>query len=225
MKTIKILISLLATTLILWSCSKSNKDYVGVYKTQFVMDVKVPNTQTFWASKGFVESPTGFNAVDLGTIQVEFMIDESTKLLNGNGRINIPVAQQMGYSNITKRITVDFDAIAPNIKNDTLFFLIQSVSSKVRIEAYLIIEDDKTYFGMKKKNCSSKANGPQFVKENGEYNQYATNDTEMFTKFDAFIIQQFRSNDSIIMKTTAPKAEKDMLMNANFYYNKMYLKK
>jgi hypothetical protein len=213
---------LLFWSIALSSCSISNKDYVGEYKTQFTVTVKAENTQSFFASKGMVEFPTGFNVVDLGTINISFVINESTNTLTGTGKLNIPIVQPMGYSNLKKRETISFDVIAPNIKNDTLFFSIQPLSTNNRMDSYLIKEGKKVYLGIDKNFCSNKANGPQFVKTNGKYNQYNTNDPELFKKFDEFIIAEFKHNDSLIVNPTIADKEKSMLINANNYLNEMY---
>jgi len=224
MKNSKILISLLGLTIILASCSKSNKDYVGEYKTQFTVDVKAENTQTFWASKGFVEIPTGFNAVDLGSIYLNLVLNESTNTLTGNGGLNIPVVQSMGYSTSKQRVRRNFDVIAPNIKNDTLFFSIQPLSSNNRMNAYLIKDGDQVFLGLDKSMCSTKANGPQFIKTNGNYNQFNTNDPELMNKFNAFISGQMNHNDSLMVDPTLSDKDKKMLKNANDYYSYMYIK-
>lgn len=225
MKNTKPFIYLLAISIILTSCSKSNKDYVGEYKSQFTVDVKAENTQTFWASRGFVESPTGFNAVDLGSIYLNLVLNESTNTLTGNGGLNIPVVQPTGYSTSKQRVRRNFDVIAPNIKNDTLFFSIQPLSSNSRMNAYLIKDGDKVFLGLDKSMCSTKANGPQYIKSNGRYNQYNTNDPELMKNFNEFISGQMDHNDSLMVNPALSDKDKKMLQNANDYYSYMYVKK
>jgi hypothetical protein len=190
-------------TIILCSCSKSNKDYIGKYDSQFPIDVKV------------------LNIVDLASIKLNLIQNESTNTLTGTGTLSMPQVQIGLYGNNYKRAKSNLDLIELNIKNDTLFFIIKTVASNNRIDAYLFKEGDKTVFGINKNMCSKKASGPQFIKEDGQYNQYTTND-QLYEKFYAFINAQINHNDSIIKSYSIGDDKKQMLIEANKYYKYLY---
>ena len=225
MKRINKLLNIACLLFILTSCSKSNKDFVGEYKSQFVADVIVENAKSYSASKGEVEFPTGFRTPDLATIEVKLYIDESTDKLSGQGTLNIPYLSESIFGNTPKRAKKNFDIIGEHIVNDTLFFSIQLVSSSKRIDAYLIKDGDKSFIGLDKIYTSKIAQGPQFIIENGKYNQYVTNDPELTQKIEPFILQQYKRNDSLITNSSESDFSKKRLSNANWYYNQAYLKK
>jgi hypothetical protein len=225
MKRINRIIQIACLTLIVTSCSKSNKDFVGEYKTQFAADVVVENAKSYLASKGEVEFPTGFRAPDLTTIELKLYIDESTDKLSGQGTLNIPYLFESILGNSPKRTKKNFDVIGEHIVNDTLYFSMQLVSSSKRIDAYLIKDGDKSFIGLDKSYTSKIAQGPQFNIENGKYNQYITNDPELTQKIEPFILQQYKRNDSLITNSSESDFSKKRLSNANWYYNQAYLKK
>lgn len=224
MKLVRI-IHIASISIAISACSKSNKDFVGEYKTQYTEDVIVKNASFYSPSRGEVEYPTGFKTTDLTTLELKFFIDESTNKLSGQGTMDIPLVIETGFRNIPKRTNKNFDIIGEHIVNDTLYFTIQPVSSTKRIEAYLVKDGSKTFLGLDKNFTSKMTNGPQFNTANGEYNQYSTNDQELAKKFDQFILQQYKRNDSLITNSSETDFVKKRLRNANNYYNSMYLKK
>lgn len=224
MKLVRI-IYIASISIAISACSKSNKDFVGEYKTQYTEDVIVKNASFYSPSRGEVEYPTGFKTTDLTTLELKFFIDESTNKLSGQGTMNIPLVIETGFRNIPKRTNKDFDIIGEHIVNDTLYFTIQLVSVDTRVDAYLFKDGSKSYLGIDKKFSSKIANGPQFDIKNGKYNQYVTNDPDLLKKFDEFILQQYKKNDSLAVNSTTSEFNKKRLMNANAYYNQMYLKK
>jgi hypothetical protein len=219
MKKISMPVLLLFCSLVIFSCSKSNKDYIGKYDSQFPIDIKALNTQTF---SGTIHN--GFNTVDLATIKLNLIQNELTNTLTGAGTISMPQIKIGMYGNTYNRTKQNIDLIELNIKNDTLFFLIKSPASNERIDAYLFKEGDQAVFGINKNMCSKRASGPQFIKEDGQYNQYSTND-QLYDKFYVFINEQINHNDSIIKTNTLGENETQMLVNANKYYRELYDKK
>jgi hypothetical protein len=149
-KTAFCAIVILVTT----SCSrKSEKDYLGSYKTFYATKIELGNTVTgfLFGGRGSKPEITAKTFNDLGEISIELF--EGNNGLQGEGSLVIKKAQNMSFtpSETVKKISLDFSNF--RMRNDTLVFSLDNELLRLegkKLQGAIVKNKDGVYLGLDK---------------------------------------------------------------------------
>jgi hypothetical protein len=150
--------------LLIVSCSRrSEKDYIGNYKTFYATKIELGNAVTgfLFGGRGSKPEITAKTFNDLGEISVELF--EGSNGLQGEGSVVIKKAQNMSFSptETTKKMSFDFSNF--RMRNDTLVFSLENEILRLegkKLRGAIVKNESGIYVGLDKATDIKTVNGP-----------------------------------------------------------------
>lgn len=149
--------------LITSSCTRrSEKDYVGNYKTFYATKIELGNAVTgLLFDRGSKPEITAKSFSDLGEISIELF--EGQNGLHGEGYLVVKRAQNMSFNPIeeVKKMSLDFSNF--RMKGDTLVFFIENEIWKFegkKLKGMIVKNESGIYVGLDKVTGINIVNGP-----------------------------------------------------------------
>lgn len=219
-----ILTLLCASLLFFISCSKSENDYIGDYKTYLVSGVKV-NQGASWL-KLYEESR---EVHVLTPLTLSLFVDESDKKLKGQVKIVKIVNQStLGLPKTThKKVSLDLKNL--RMKEDTLLFTMTSGLLKLagkEMEGFIIKDGSNVLIGLEKDFVNKNTDkNPYFVKKQGEYNLFSGDHKDHEQLLASFYTSQKEELQKALEDPKTTKMEKVFLESSMKYLKEVLDKK
>jgi len=217
-------ILLVISVITLFNCSRNDKYFTGKYETFYVSHHIVPNGINMFTGRTY---NTGMDIYMLNKIAIEIFIDESTKMLSGNGHFVFNYVNNGKATPTLDRRRIDLQLSDYHIIGDTIFFKLSSKIYDNKLDGYFVKSGDKNIFGIDRAiggiNDYTTKN-PFYVSLDRNYIVTNVVTPQSLTEgYRSFFENEIKDNENKINSLATVEVQKKALSNANSYIKKNHM--
>jgi|GEM_PF-5907307 len=203
------------TMLLTWSCTKSDKDFVGKYTTYYATKIEIPDNINLITLRRGDKPKTTTTAKafhDLGEIQIDLFQDQEKKIISGEAYLvrKVVIPAMFGATREhSEKIALDISNIRMN--NDTLECTLDNQILKLqskKITLRIVKRDNTTVIGISQEapiNNNILQENPFFNSNKAGFAYFNVFDIPiMQSKFRDFYQNQIKTTTSLMQQETDP---------------------